>query len=116
MEKSSSKRCSIGIGSQPCACYRSSSSNILQFELSTDGITRKASTETGIGPASCKDLEKIGHILEGFYMVRFTTRKIKIVYCKFEHLPKEEEFGNESTTSMIPSSSTKENKPLGLST
>jgi len=73
-----------GIGSQPCSCYSTNYPNILQFELSSDEITRNASRENGMGPESCKDLQKHGHSLKGFYMVRYKVKIMKIIFCNFD--------------------------------
>ena len=51
-------------GSQPCSCYFSNFSNILQFELSNDEVTRSASSENGTGPQNCDELKNIGHTLD----------------------------------------------------
>jgi len=75
-----------GLGSQPCSCYYSNSPNILQFELGNDEITRKALSE--YGPSSCKDLESIGYTFKGFYLVRFSDKIIKQVFCEFNQTAK----------------------------
>jgi len=36
-------------------------------------------------PSSCEDLHQIGHTLQGFYLVRLNTIKVKIVYCDFSN-------------------------------
>jgi len=77
-----------GIGSQPCSCYFSNSQNILQYDLSSDEITRNAAK-----PENCNDLNQLGHLLDGFYMVRYSKKVMKIVFCKFDgknkdHKPK----------------------------
>ena len=69
-------------GSQPCSCFYSTSPNILQFEISNDELTRNAMNENGTGPATCEELLHIGYIQDGFYMLRFNLKTIKIVYCK----------------------------------
>jgi len=78
------------VGSRPCSCYFSKSPVLtpaLQFEMGNDKITRNAMDENGIGPATCDDLQQIGYFLDGFYMLRFNTKAIKTVYCKFnEHI------------------------------
>ncbi len=38
--------------------------------------------ENGTGPATCEELLHIGYIQDGFYMLRFNLKTIKIVYCK----------------------------------
>ena len=70
-----------GFGSQPCSCYYSNSPNILQFELAKDEITRKALRENG--PSNGKDMESIGYTFKGFYLVRFSDKIIKTVFCEF---------------------------------
>jgi len=93
-------RCNAGIGSKPCSCHRSDHSDMLQIELSTDEVTRHASSKTGPGPSSCKDLEIIGHTLEGFYMIRNNGKKMIIVYCTFYSKEKEEESKTMKSNSM----------------
>ncbi len=79
-----------GVGSQPCSCYHSKFANIQQLELSSDNITRNASSENGEGPTSCKDYEIIGHILKGFYIVRFNGKTMKSIFCEFKPATKME--------------------------
>ncbi len=44
-----------------------------------------ASDANGTGPANCKDLQALGHSLNGFYIVRFRPRKqTKAIYCEFQ--------------------------------
>jgi len=66
------------------------SSTIQQLELSSDEITRNASRVNGTGPTSFKDLESIGYTviytLNGFYVVKFNDRIMKIVYCNYIEL------------------------------
>jgi len=78
-----SKFCN-GFGSQPCSCFYPNVRDVPQFELSSDDITRSALKANGAGPTSCKDLEKLGHRLNGFYMVRFKERVIKIIFCNLK--------------------------------
>jgi len=73
-----------GFGSQPCSCYFSNFRDIIQFELSSDENTRKASKANGTGPASCQDLRNLGHKLNGFYMIRFKERVIKAIFCNLK--------------------------------
>jgi len=68
------------IGSKPCSCYYSNHPSILQFELSTDEITRN----TSVGPKTCKDLEMNGYNLSGFFMVRLSNKIMKTIYCEFD--------------------------------
>jgi len=90
-----------GVGSQPCSCYYSKQRDIIQFELSTDEITRNASTERGTGPGNCKDLKKLGHTLEGFYLARFKDKIMKIIFCKFSDINREPEKKQEKRTTKI---------------
>jgi len=85
------------VGSQPCSCHYSKFSDIMQFELSNDEVTRSASSENGTGPQSCEELETIGYTFNGFYMVRFKSSIIKTVYCKFNRT-KTERKSEETTT------------------
>ena len=85
------------IGSQPCSCYYlSKSSNILQFELSSDALTQHIlkennnGTSAPPGPKSCKDLQNLGHNLNGFYMVGIHIKLVQTVYCKFDIKSKED--------------------------
>ncbi len=72
-----------GFGSQPCSCYFSNFRDILQFEMSNDEITMNAIHKNGSGPETCDEIRKIGHKLDGFYMLRFNSTLIKTSYCKF---------------------------------
>jgi len=78
-----------GVGSQPCSCYYTNYPNILQYELGSDEITRNASSVNGSGPTSCNDLKNIGHFLDGFYMIRYGDKIIKIVFCRFNEKKKD---------------------------
>jgi len=75
-----------GAGSQPCSCYYSKQQTTsLQIELSIDEITKNASSENGMGPSSCEDLQFIGHTIKGFYLIRSNSKKMKIVFCEFKN-------------------------------
>jgi len=50
-------------------------------------------------PSSCEDLHQIGHTLQGFYLVRLNSIKVKIVFCDFSNPTKD---GNKSIN--VPSS------------
>jgi len=73
-----------GLGSQPCHCHYSKTSNVLQYELSTDEITRNALILNGTGPTGCDDLKFVGHNQTGFYTVRASPKTIKSVFCDFK--------------------------------
>ena len=85
-----------GVGSQPCSCYSTKSPNILQYELSSDEITRNASRENGKGPKNCTDLKEFGYILSGFYVVRYKTNIMKIIFCKFDEKGKDHKAAKQS--------------------
>lgn len=104
-----------GIGSQPCSCYYSNSSEILQFELSSDEITKNAVHVNGTGPATCNDLQDIGHYLNGFYFIRVDSTTIKSTFCKFNEMTtktKHKENGECNTTIMEPSLNSVGNKAM----
>ena len=75
------------------------------LELSDDDFTRKAIQQNGFGPSTCKDLQRIGHILNGFYFLRHNITTIKTTYCKLnetERKPKKKKTpntGNELSSS-----------------
>ena len=75
-------------GSQPCTCYYPDHPNITQFEFSSDEITNNASKINGTGPNNCEDLKSFGHVLNGFYMVHFNPKRVRIIYCGFNHTTK----------------------------
>ena len=91
-----------GIGSQPCSCFFSNYSEILQLELSDDEHTSNAIHSNGTGPSSCKELENFGHNLNGFYFLRLNTTTIKTAYCKLNETKrktkKKKNSNNELTT------------------
>jgi len=91
-----------GAGSQPCSCYYSKQKYVQQFELSTDQITREASSENGKGPSNCEDLQSIGHTIKGFYPVRSNRKKMKIVFCEFNKLTTANEENNSAKTTLLP--------------
>ena len=107
-----------GIGSQPCSCYFSRSSEIFQFELSDDEHTRNAIHENGTGPSTCEELQNYGHSLNGFYFLRHDTTTIKTAYCKLNETkrkPKKKiKPNNELSTSTKPTSTSLGNKPLSV--
>jgi len=70
-------------GDQPCTCYYPDHPNVAIFQLGTDETTANASGINGTGPGNCEDLERLGYSLEGFYMVRFNSKRVKTIYCKF---------------------------------
>ena len=78
-----------GIGSHSCTCDYPDHPNMIKFELSTDEITMNASTSNGSGPANCKDIQALGHGLNGFYIVRFNNKRTKTIYCEFHQLSEE---------------------------
>ena len=97
------------VGSRPCSCYYSKSFNGLQFEMGNDDTTRNAMGENGTGPATCDELERIGYTLDGFYMLRFNAKTIKISYCKFDErvrLSKKKEKESNELSTFTPKSST----------
>lgn len=106
--QSKSKFC-YGVGSMPCSCYFSNYPNILQFELSTDALTKNVVNENDMGPKNCEELASLGHTLNGFYMVRHTPKTIKTVYCKFDFYFKQvnTEKNQESMATTNPSTSQK---------
>ncbi len=75
-----------GIGSQPCSCHLKNDPTVPQFELGTDEITRNAASKDGNGPATCEDLKKLGHTLNGLYLVREDSKIVKFVYCNYNPL------------------------------
>ena len=52
--------------------------------MSNDEITRNAMNENGAGPATCEELKIIGYFLDRFYMLRFDSKTIGSIYCKFD--------------------------------
>ena len=78
---------------------------MLQFELSNDEITRKASSDYGTGPRSCEELKKIGYTFDGFYMVRNKTNIFKAVYCVFEYSETDEYVLDSTTQSTLKTTS-----------
>lgn len=78
-----------GAGSRPCSCYNTNSQDVLQFELSDDDVTRAASSDNSTVLSNCEELQHVGHTLDGFYMVRDNSFVIKIVYCIYNQIRKE---------------------------
>lgn len=75
-----------GVGSQPCTCYYPDHGDVTLFELSSDDVTKNATERAnGTGPASCEDLRKIGHSLNGFYTIRFNLKRVKAIFCVFNN-------------------------------
>jgi len=74
-------------GSQPCTCYYPDHKSIPQFELGIDELTKSASGLNGTGPGNCQDLKDLGNKLEGLYLVRFNSKRIKTIYCSFNNEP-----------------------------
>jgi len=105
LETHTSSRFCNSVGSQPCSCYHTKISNMLQFELSNDEVTRKASSEYGTGPKSCEELKKIGYTFDGFYMVRNKTNIFKAVYCVFEYSETDEYVLDSTTQSTLKTTS-----------
>jgi len=70
-------------GYQPCTCYYPDHPNVTIFELGTDQTTINATAINGTGPGNCEDLKQLGYSLEGFHMVRFNSKTVKIIYCTF---------------------------------
>ena len=101
-----------GLGSQPCSCYYSRGKDIMQFELGNDKITRQASSENGTGPASCKDLESIGHALDGYYIIRFNGKIMKTVFCELYRASVEKERENQKISTSPRQLSTTKNPGL----
>lgn len=76
-------------GSQPCTCYYPDHPNVTQFEFGSDDITKKCiKGQWTIGPNNCEDLKSFGHVLNGFYMVRFNPKRVKIINCQFNQTTK----------------------------
>jgi len=73
------------VGSQPCTCYYPDHKSIPQFELGNDELTKNASGLNGTGPGNCQDLKDLGYKLEGLYLVRFNSKRIKTIYCSFNN-------------------------------
>ncbi len=78
-------------GSQPCTCYYPDNPKVQKFELSADEVTEKASVVNGSGPQSCQDLKNGGYNLNGFYMVRFNSKRANTVFCEFNESVKKSE-------------------------
>ena len=77
--------CTGGFGKQPCTCNYPDHPNVPIFQLGTDEITTRASniTNGSSGPSNCKELQNKGYSLEGFYLARFNTKRVKAIYCDF---------------------------------
>ena len=76
-------------GNQPCTCYYPDHPDVVQFQLGVDEITTNATKVNGTGPSSCEDLKKLGHFLNGFYMIHFNTKRVKATYCVFNQTSSE---------------------------
>ena len=68
---------------QPCTCFYPDHPDITIFELGNDITTINAADINGFGPGNCDDLQRLGYSLEGFYMVRFNSKRVKTIYCNF---------------------------------
>ena len=92
------KQTCSGFPRQPCSCYYPDHPKVPIFELSSDKITANASGVNGTGPSDCLDLKNMGNSLKGFYMVRFTNKRIKSIYCEFDAKMNDNTFAISETT------------------
>jgi len=63
-----------GVVGQQCTFFYSDHPDTPQFVAKSSNIE----------PTSCEDLKSIGHLMNGYYLVRFNGMKVKTVYCNLK--------------------------------
>lgn len=62
----------------------------------------------GTGPKTCDDLQSLGHFLDGFYMIRFDSNRVDIIYCNLSNA-----MTNQTNNPNIIKHTTKFSPPVG---
>jgi len=101
--------CTSGFaGTQPCTCYYPDHPNVPIFQLDTDEITTRASSINGSGPSNCEELKNKGYSLNGFYLARFNTKRVKAIYCEISRKNEDKGLATKSSARKIDESASPE--------